>query len=295
MSSNDPAANEPIPVPEGGPERLRLAACQRLLNWSIEKNQAWTTDHNVSGPDLLLISIFSRSTRTYEAVVRHLGNHAFGEQGLMLNRALFEDMIDMHWVSLYPKLAVQRLREHDDYSRLLRVQTAARHPDYFDGPLPAPEISETEHKKMRKLFGDYGQHSWTGIHSLGRRVELVLPCWSAGAPRSEVAWWHDWVHKLNNEALHPSAFSLGRLGSPTVNERDNLEWRFGSTPEWLTQALHGAMWTYSQTVGLMVSEFGIAPCEEFEALYIQINRDFHQAGHWEKTGRVEALPESPED
>ncbi len=38
-------------------------------------------------------------TATYEAVVRWLGERAFGEQGLMLNRSLFEDMVDAHFTS----------------------------------------------------------------------------------------------------------------------------------------------------------------------------------------------------
>jgi hypothetical protein len=33
-------------------------------------------------------------------VVKHLGNKGFGEQVVMLNRSLFEDMIDARWVSL---------------------------------------------------------------------------------------------------------------------------------------------------------------------------------------------------
>jgi phosphohistidine phosphatase SixA len=75
---------------------VRLRAYQSLLEWVADNAATWTAGQRLNGADLILLSIFARSTRTYEAIVRHLGNHGFGEQGLMLTRSLFEDMVDAH-------------------------------------------------------------------------------------------------------------------------------------------------------------------------------------------------------
>ena len=70
-------------------------------------------------PNNLIATIFARSTRTFEAVVKHLGDKGFGEQGLMLDRSLFEDMVDARWVSLNPELAGERFVAHDGWTRYL--------------------------------------------------------------------------------------------------------------------------------------------------------------------------------
>lgn len=100
-----------------------------------------------------------------------------------------------------------------------------------------------------------------------------------------------WVVNLMNEVLHPSAFSLGRLGAPALNERNNWEWRFGSTPEWLPYSLHAAFWTYHQTIGLMVDRYSDEAAATAAATdFADGNRDFQQASQWESTGRLGQLP-----
>jgi hypothetical protein len=282
----------PPPVPDGGPDRLRLYTCQRYLRWSIERFQAWNTPHVLEGADAIMLSIFARSTRTYEAVVRWLGDRCFSEQGLMLNRSLYEDMVDIHWVSLNPALAVERFEQHDKYSRLLRADVQRRWPDMFDGRKP-PKIKVTndERKELKRLYGASGSRSWTGEPNIEDRLESILVCWPTDADRYFVEFWHDWVQKLNNETLHLSALSMGRLIKPVFSEDEaTVEWRFGSTPEWLTQALHGAIWTYAQTMGLVGPHFGIATEEDCNREFERTMRDFAQASHWERTGRLESLP-----
>jgi hypothetical protein len=287
MSLNDAA------VPAGAPDTLRVHACQRLMRWSIERAQQWKGRQPEPDADLLLLSIFARTTRTYEAVVRWLAERAFGEQGAMLNRSLFEDMVDAHWVHLNPGVAVERLDQHDRWSRFLRARVQRAFPDYFGGrPGQPPKLGNTEKQELRKLFGAKGQHSWTGVRSLEERLESVLSCWPTESDRRHVRWFHAWVHKTNNETLHLSGFSIARLVGPKEADDGNaLEWRFGSTPEWLSQALTCALWTYSQTVGLMVDVFAIAAQDELSEVIEQGSRDFQRAAHWEHTGRLEPLPD----
>jgi hypothetical protein len=173
----------------------------------------------------------------------------------------------------------------------LRAETQRQFSDWFDDRKPPKvKVSNAERKQMRKLFGKHGSNSWTGVTSTEQRLVDVLSCWETAADRRQVQFWAAWVHKLMNEVLHPSAFSIGRMGTPTLNERNNFEWRFGSTSEWLTQALHAALWTYSQTVGLVLECYSAANREQHAELFAQAHRDFLQAAHWERTGRLEPLP-----
>lgn len=286
-------SHEVIPVPDGAPNRVRVYACQRLLRWTVETAQQWRGRAPKPGADLVVLSIFTRSTRTYEAVVRWLAERGFAEQGAMLNRSLFEDMVDIHWVHLNPDLAMERLEQHDKWSRHLRADVQRQFSDWFGGrPGKPPKLSNEEKKELRKLFGAKGEKSWTGAGSLNDRLESILSCWPTEALRDEVRFAHAWTHKTNNETLHLSAFSIARLMAPEETDDGNsLEWRFGSTTEWLPQALSCALWTYSQTVGLVCDRFGMATQEELNEVLELSNREFRRAAHWERTGRLEPLPD----
>jgi len=119
---------ELTPFDPKAPNRLRIGTCNQYLQWVVENAEQWTAGRQKNGADLILISIFARSARTYEGMVRCLGEKGFGEQGLMLNRSLFEDMIDAHWLSINCNLATDRLYKHDTYSRLLRAERNASTP-----------------------------------------------------------------------------------------------------------------------------------------------------------------------
>jgi hypothetical protein len=279
--------SESIAVIKDVPDNLRIGMCQAVLRWTIEHAKQLTENRQLSGSDLILITIFVRSTRTYEAVVRCLGERSFGEQGLMLNRSLFEDMIDAHWVSINGELAVERLDQHDLYSRLLRVTTQRRFPRFFDGKTPPRiTVSNEKRKELRHLYGGSGSRSWTGVGSLDDRVAEVEHLWPSREGREELLWWTAWVHKLSNEVLHPSAFSLGRLGSPTVEEDGSLQWHFGSTREWLPQALHGALWIFGQLTTLVIDKYNPSLREEFINLWSRAMNAFPEASEIEATGRI---------
>lgn len=89
---------------------ILLGWCHGLLAAGSEVAADWYD--RGGGPvrstvDLMISSMFSRSTRAYEAIVRHLGIRGDAEQGTMLNRSLWEDMVDAHWTSINGDLAVE--------------------------------------------------------------------------------------------------------------------------------------------------------------------------------------------
>ncbi len=244
----------------------QLAHCQGLLesvtgvlgNWRERGGRAFE-----NGAEQLIHAILARSTRTYEAVVEHLGNRGMAEQGAMLNRSLFEDMVDARWVSLNPELALQRLREHDRYSQALRLDVAKRFPEYLPaGTLKelAPAMSEKERKDGQEHFGRFGDGSWTGENSY-TRFKVVEETWPEGLARRQADFFRAWLHRLNNETLHLSAYSLTRLGAPQLIGNE-LHFRLGSTEAYLTQTLGCALWTYWQTALFVFENFGLQQVAE---------------------------------
>lgn len=264
MSSFDPHLNVALST--------EFAHCQKLLGAVTEFVQRWKENGGRASEtlaDAVIQSIFARSTRTYEAVVEQLGNRGFAEQGAMLNRSLFEDMVDARWVSLNPDLAVERLRQHERYSQALRLDVEQRFPEYLQGSLKEfdPPMSDDERKQLRGLFGAYGEGSWTGL-SLYARLEAIEAPGSETLARHQADFVRAWVHRQNNETLQLSSFSLANLGSPESIGGQLLR-RLGSTERFLTDVLWCAFWTYAQIVWFVFDTFGLRVKDELDAAVVQ--------------------------
>ncbi len=243
-------------LPEDAIDKIRLAACQGLLSYSIETAQGSAkTNDDYGDAQLLVQSFFSRSTRTYEAIVRALAERAFAEQIAMLNRSLFEDMVDVHWVHLNRDLALERLLQHDRWSRHLRADVQNRFSKEFFGGRQAPkqDLTEEEIKELRARFGRRGGGSWTGVE-FEDRYQAILPYWDSEKQRNYMRWFKAWIHKLNNEIVHPSAFSLARLAAPQPTDDGGWEFYFGSSKDWLGRTLACAVWTYETTFRLVATD-----------------------------------------
>ena len=246
----------------------QLDACQGVLDFVRYTTDNW---QSLGGrppepdADILILTIFARSTRTYEAVVKHLGNKGFGEQGAMLNRSLFEDMVDAHWVSLNPKLAVERMDQHDRWSQVLRARVHRKYPEFLgDDDPPVKEPSDEEEKQYKKLFGAWGSGSWTGVN-MNDRVKEIEPCWTEELGRRHLRFSYAWLHRLHNETLHLSAYSLGRVATaPKLTEDGAPHFTFGASAALLTETLFSAYWAYNQTFSLVYDTFELDVADRFE-------------------------------
>lgn len=233
----------------------QLYHCQRLLeavtdcvtNWRENGGRAFA-----DVPDVLIHAVFARSTRTYEAVVEHLGNRGFGEQAAM---RLFEDMVDAHWIALNPATAIERLRQHHRYSQALRLDVARQFPEYFGEELPDldPPMTEDERKELVGHFGKWGDGSWTGLGS-HVRWRAIESAWTSELAQRQARFFRLWIQRTNNETLHVSAYSLANIGSPKFID-GALHFQLGSTEKLLGPALFCAFWTYVQTVWLVLDRF----------------------------------------
>lgn len=208
-----------------------------------------------------LIVIFSRSFNTFCAAVE-LARMGFGQQAAMLNRSLFEDMIDGHWVTLEPELAVQRLEEHHLHGRML-LADAVRD----EGLLPEddiPSFDATRREELDKVFGPYGERSWTG-RNLHARANDVKHLWGDEDGQEGLRFVRRIVHHENNQLLHLSAFSM----SSEVRGRtdDVLTLALGPGEHHVDKALLAAFWTFDQTVSLILDTFEFELDERWQKVY----------------------------
>jgi hypothetical protein len=258
MSATDPKS-DPLPGLLGHCQKLYRTVTDRVMAWRERDQPFANTTANV-----LLNVFYARSSRTYQAIVEHLGERGFGEQGAMLNRSLWEDMVDARWVSLNPELADERLRQHHRYSEQLRLDTAKRFEDFFGEDIADkeldPPMDDVERGALRKHFGRWGTGSWTG-RDLHERFREILPTWQDTRQRRQAEFVFAWLHQLNNETLHPTAYSLGKLGGPS-SIGNELHFRLGSTQHLLKEVLWFAFWTYTQTVALLFEFFELDGWEE---------------------------------
>jgi hypothetical protein len=127
-------------------------------------------------------------------------------------------------------------------------------------------MSRAERTQSSDLFGRYGDGSWTGV-SLYDRFNGVEQTWPEGLARRQADFMRAWVHRLNNETLHLSAYSLVRLGSPTVVGGE-LRFRLGATEKFLTTTLWSAFWTYWQTTSFVFEHFGLRVVDELDEIVV---------------------------
>jgi hypothetical protein len=197
---------------------IRVAACQGLWRYALETAEtASKANQHYGDARFLILSLFSRSTRTYEAAVRKLAEGAFAEQIAILNRSLFEDVVDAHWVHLHRDEALERLTQHDRWSRHLRANVQREFTDFFEGwKKREQDLSQEEVEELRGLFGRKGGRSWTGV-DFDDRYKAILAYWDDEEQRRYRRWFNAWIHKLNNEIVHPSAFSARTARCSTTN------------------------------------------------------------------------------
>jgi hypothetical protein len=113
----------------------QIEACGRLYEYAKELTISWPGRLIENTPEGMILTLFARSLDTFMAAVRlaSLGN---GAQASMLNRSLFEDMIDVHWIATEPEPAEQRHRDHHQHGRMLLADALAKYPEHYEDVEP---------------------------------------------------------------------------------------------------------------------------------------------------------------
>ncbi len=221
----------------------------------------------------ILLALFASATTTYEAVVL-LAREELGYQAAMLNRSLFEVMVDCYWAAMNPTLAVERIKDHMSYNAHLKARVSAKYPDQFGGIAPPPALSDSEEKRLRKLYRG-GSVSWTGL-SLYDRVKAISERWPRGKAREHLMFFVDIANSINNEVLHPTPWGISRTTRPATapDGSDAVRFHVGKSPEFCSEALFGSFWIASSVVRLILQQCGLE-AEKFEdGLYTRGIRAF---------------------
>jgi hypothetical protein len=223
----------------------------------------------------LIFAMFARATLTYRAVL-HLCRGGYTEQADMLNRSLFEDMAYAHWVSLeaHREEAVDLLAKHTEYSALLANDAIQKHKDWLGEVGALRDVSDLEEKRAEyaKLFGDYGEKSWTtkSIYAVVQEIEQLWP--DEETAKKELHGFYSLGHRINNQKLHNTSLSLNTAAKQSKVENGELVIRLGASPTDeegpMIRALYGALFTYGRITRVLIAETG-GNVEEFDDFYLR--------------------------
>jgi hypothetical protein len=236
--------------PTSGP----LEALERLVAYGREEVAPALGDVPDAKTLILAVGLFARGTILAEAIIT-LGREEFGREVMILNRTLFELMVDIHWIAADPKVAEERFVQYARYDQQIRKEVARRWPDLFppvpDGDdLPVDEMAEHRKRFDRSM-------SWTGLN-LNKRVNIIANQFpDLGGNHLKAT--HDIVNRASNAEVHPSPWSLARIlrrgENPGGSER--YQFRFERESELTDQALHSSCWIYGHLLARAVQSFGI--------------------------------------
>ena len=239
----------------------QIRACERLYEYAKALTRGdWPGRPVDDTADGLIVSLFTRSMDTFQAAIR-LAALGYGAQAAMLNRSLFEDMIDAHWVATDPEAARQRYEVDHQHARMLLADAVTKHPEHY-AEIELPEFDADERKRLDRLYGRWGSKSWTGI-GLHERLGLVEHHWKDDASRRTLMFFHDIAHRENNQTLHVSSWGLNQ--NVEVVDDDTVRFNVGPRLGMLDRALFGMFWIFDNLLGLVLERFDIELDDETRA------------------------------
>lgn len=236
----------------------QISSCERLCAYGQGLTKQWPGRPIEHPSDGIVFTLYARSLDTFASAIL-TARMGYGAQACMLNRSLFEDMIDAHWVHSNPDLAVKRYEDHFNHGRMLLSETVKRYPEQFDGA-ELPRFDEQDRDRLDRIYGPWGSKPWSGVN-LHERVNAVEDQWLDEASRRTLHFFHDVAHRENNQVLHASS---AHLNSRVQADGETLTFQVGPNTELLDQALFGSFWIFSNTVGLMHDRFEIQVSERLK-------------------------------
>lgn len=199
--------------------------------------------------DEILYRIAARATKTFRAVL-HLCVLGHGEQGTMLNRSLFEDVLTAHWVYLNSDEAVERLRKHERHTAVLWKERLSGR-GLALGPLAdLPDLTDDEREELQSLFGAYGQNAWTGLTTY-QLLEAIEAPWGDDNERLLLGHMYDVHLRYANTTVHVTSQSL--LKPKADPDRPGLEiYDAAPSDRDVPIALLAAFWAYANLMRIVL-------------------------------------------
>lgn len=156
------------------------------------------------------IAILGRSLEIYDAVLA-LVKTGRALPALMLDRALFEDMVAAFWLSHPGKRqsGVELIRDQEEHIALLANDVVRKYPHRV---LVAPEDFddlEARRGEFKDKFGAHGHRTWFGdIYSA---ITAIAPVWERlGGEEETLRVYYAFVHRHINLHVHNTVSSITR-------------------------------------------------------------------------------------
>ena len=253
----------------------QVEACEELLGYFGAELLPSLPASDAQRPHWgIVLALSAGATTTYDGAVR-LARDGLGYQAAMLNRSLFEAMVDCYWTAENGELALRRLREYTSYMSRVNARVSANYPRQF-ADLAAPDpLTDAEEKRLGKRFS-YGTGSWTGL-SLYRRVELIARRWPDGMAREHLRFFRDIANPINNYLLHPTPWGMARMTRPLRGPDGNQvghRAEVGPGTAFRSEALFGSFWIASSLARLLLEESGADGAVFEDDLYARGIRTF---------------------
>jgi hypothetical protein len=172
-----------------------------------------------------ILAILGRSLEMYDAVLA-LARTGRALPALLLNRALFEDMVAAFWLALPQnhETGPQRIRDQEDHIVLLTNDVIRKYPHRV--LLSAEEHTDLEQsrKRFETTFGRYGEKAWFG--DIYTAIDRIAPLWEQlGGQEETLRVYCAIVHRHINLHVHNTVSSIkrsfGRYDDP--RKVDDLE------------------------------------------------------------------------
>jgi hypothetical protein len=219
MSEGERLSELPLPAETARvSERFapQLDLCERLLSMVWAQRPRPRPSMSLATANCL--AILGRSLEIYDAVLA-LVRARRSLSALMLDRALFEDMVAAFWLS-HPdnrESGLQRIRDQEDHIVLLSNDVIRKYPQRVLLDAEEHEDLEAQRKEFEKHFGKYGERTWFGdIHGA---IGKIAPIWEQlGGEEETLRVYYAVVHRHINLHVHNTVSSitrsLGRYDQP---------------------------------------------------------------------------------
>lgn len=231
---------------DSGINRLRFAAAQELLDEGARLVDE-TGRERLSGAPLILAAQATRATHIFESIIA-LCRIGRGVPGAMLNRALLEEVLDVHWVAAHADQAPDRATDHDT---LIGLGERAMEIDFGR---PATPLSPAEAERLVELSKEYKNFRlpWTRAGER-ERTDLISARWGDEAAR-DIRYVYDVIQRQNNTLLHgsPTAYRHAMSDAPGRGPQIN---RAGPDMRWRDSLGHGIL-GYYLVCRVIAEEFG---------------------------------------
>ena len=185
-----------ILLAEHGIYRLRMEAAEDLLDEGARMVDE-TGRESIRGARLLLVVQATRAAHIFESVIA-LCKIGRGVPASMLNRALLEDALDVHWVAANPELAPARADEHE---RLIELGERAMDQRFGRPTVPLTSEEKDELNQLRAQYRDF-RAPWT-LASEPDRIALIKDRWGEEAAYN-VDIVYEIIQRQHNALLHSS-------------------------------------------------------------------------------------------